>query len=63
MAKIDYDARVACKICGADNGLAGTKLCDGCWEMDRQFNYLVDRNPDAAAIWLDAAKAKLRKES
>jgi hypothetical protein len=34
---------VDCKTCGCPTNMTGTKLCDGCWEVERRLvGYLRD---------------------
>lgn len=32
----DKRPRVDCRLCGTPTPMLGTKLCDGCWELERR---------------------------
>lgn len=40
---------VQCKICGSDRALSGTKLCDGCWEVESRLTGFL-RHPNAVKL-------------
>jgi len=36
---------ISCKTCGKPTEMLGTKLCDGCWEVEsRLSSYLTNQN-------------------
>ena len=37
----EINKTIPCKICGSDNGMDGTKLCNNCWEIDSRIDALV----------------------
>lgn len=37
MVRTDRDATVPCKWCGTPTRMKGTKMCDGCWELDSRI--------------------------
>lgn len=44
---------VPCKWCGTPTPMLGTKMCDGCWELDRR----IERQPALARRILEAFEA------
>lgn len=38
------ETTVECKLCGKPTPMLGTKMCDGCWELDRR----IRMNPEIA---------------
>jgi len=41
-----------CTICGEYTSMTGTQLCNGCWEMNHQFEYLKSVYPEKAEKWI-----------
>lgn len=36
---MSWGERVKCQHCGSPNGLKGTKMCDGCWELAHRVRH------------------------
>lgn len=49
----DLEETVPCKICGEPTFMLGTKLCDCCWAVSNNFQYLAAQHPEAAKRWLE----------
>ena len=37
MTYVDNRPRVPCKWCGTPTPMLGTKMCDGCWELEHRI--------------------------
>jgi hypothetical protein len=48
--KFDPNETVPCKYCTKPTRMLGTKLCDGCWETDRQLDFVGDLAKTKAGI-------------
>jgi len=59
----DNRPKVPCMICGDPTPMIVTKLCDGCWALDRQFDHLNLYHPDKARAWLEARLLELDERS
>ncbi len=49
---------VACRICGDDTTFIGTKLCNGCWEVDSRIDDIIAR---ADPVYLRELSEKIQK--
>lgn len=51
-----------CKTCGKSTPMLGTKLCDGCWEVERRLaDYLREGGDNARKFVEDALTEDLRR--
>jgi hypothetical protein len=46
---------VPCKTCGKPTAMTGTKLCDGCWEVESRLESYVRNGGDNAKAILERA--------
>lgn len=49
-----------CRICDSDRALTGTKLCDGCWEVDRRLSGFLRHPNGVKAVCEELSEADHR---
>ena len=50
---------IPCRLCGDPTNSLGTKLCDGCWEVDARIERMVEDCKDAA--WLKDVREAINR--
>jgi len=55
------EEKIDCKICHEETHSTGTKLCDSCWNADRNIDTLSNKNPEAATYMMIEKLKKMSK--